>query len=167
MDDGPVFFHRRHHHPLQRIERKKCFLLNSTARFTGGKAEGFGSETKIIGDATESGLVRFAAFRLLGNEEVEAFRDQHPKVSRWVSLRLNKAVQICLVLYARRAHTVHRHIGRGCDIQGTFDTLSGVLTASSSSSCASTCVLRQLPIAFLHLTVSVRIHCARGTSDTR
>ncbi|CAN0364674.1 unnamed protein product, partial [Scytosiphon promiscuus] len=42
--------------------------------------EGFGSETKIIGDATESGLVRFAAFRLLGNEEVDAFREQYPKV---------------------------------------------------------------------------------------
>ncbi|CAN0101951.1 unnamed protein product [Ectocarpus sp. 12 AP-2014] len=58
----------------------ECFLLNSTARFTGGQVEGFGAESKIIGDATESGLVRFAAFRLLGNEDVESFRDQYPKV---------------------------------------------------------------------------------------
>ncbi|CBN74474.1 conserved unknown protein [Ectocarpus siliculosus] len=58
----------------------ECFLLNSTARFTGGQVEGFGAESKIIGDATESGLVRFAAFRLLGNEDVDAFRDQYPKV---------------------------------------------------------------------------------------
>ncbi|CAM9495257.1 unnamed protein product [Pylaiella littoralis] len=58
----------------------ECFLLNSTARFTGGKAEGFGSESKMIGDATETGLVRFAADRLLGSEDVEGFRDDSPKV---------------------------------------------------------------------------------------
>lgn len=34
----------------------------------------------MIGDATESGLVRFAAFRLLGNEDVDGFRDRYPKV---------------------------------------------------------------------------------------
>lgn len=60
---------------------EQCFLLNSTARFTGGKAEGFGSESKMIGDATETGLVRFAADRLLGSEDVEGFRDDSPKVN--------------------------------------------------------------------------------------
>lgn len=59
----------------------QCFILNSTARFTGGDVEGFGGESKMIGDATETGMVRFAAARLLGNEDVEGFRDNYPKVT--------------------------------------------------------------------------------------
>lgn len=64
----------------KQTNKQQCFLLNSTARFTGGKAEGYGSESKMIGDATESGMVRFAAARLLGSEDVEGFRDAYPKV---------------------------------------------------------------------------------------
>ena len=45
----------------------------------------------MIGDATESGLVRFAAFRLLGNEDVDGFRDQFPKV--WLGVRFGLRVQ--------------------------------------------------------------------------
>ncbi|CAM9970467.1 unnamed protein product [Sphacelaria rigidula] len=58
----------------------QCFILNSTAKYAGGHAEGFGAAAKILGDATESGLLRFAASTLLGNEDVEAFRDRHEKV---------------------------------------------------------------------------------------
>lgn len=35
----------------------------------------------MIGDATETGMVRFAAARLLGHEDVEGFRDEYPKVT--------------------------------------------------------------------------------------
>ncbi|CAM9277312.1 unnamed protein product [Ascophyllum nodosum] len=58
----------------------ECFILNSTARFAGGDVEGFGAEHKMIGDATETGMVRFAAARLLESEDVEGFRDTYPKV---------------------------------------------------------------------------------------
>ena len=43
--------------------------------------EGFGAEHKMIGDATETGMVRFAAARLLESEDVEGFRDTYPKVA--------------------------------------------------------------------------------------
>ena len=36
----------------------------------------------MIGDATESGLVRFVASRLLGNEDVDGFRNRYPKVKK-------------------------------------------------------------------------------------
>lgn len=62
------------------IAMLQCFILNSTAKYAGGQAEGFGGAAKIIGDATESGLLRFAASHLLGTDHVEMFRDRHEKV---------------------------------------------------------------------------------------
>lgn len=56
-------------------------MLNSTAKFAHGSAVGFGEAEKIIGDATESGMLRFAAASLLGGEDVEAYRDRYDKVS--------------------------------------------------------------------------------------
>ena len=83
----------------------QCFLLNSTARFAGGHAEGFGSESKVIGDATESGMVRFAASRLLGNEDVDGFRSQYPKVNNTKNKWLRTYVRTYVRIYVLRLYT--------------------------------------------------------------
>lgn len=60
---------------------KQCFLLNTTATFAGGEADGYGGVHRVIGDATESDMMRFAAPLLLGDSrDIEGFRHSFEKV---------------------------------------------------------------------------------------
>lgn len=75
MNRGPVCLR-----PL-RCRVFQCFLLNTTAQFTGVVEAGYGGATKIVGDATESGMLRFATPLLLNNErELDSYRHRHQKV---------------------------------------------------------------------------------------